>query len=272
MGRRHFNPRPSGQEFKPRTDRKGAGGEVAADIVYGKNPVREILRASSRRIRELLVTKDSERSFDPVLRDLIRAANLPVVVVDPKQLDKLAPGAVHQNVVARVERYRYAEMGEVLRNVPDRAVILILDCVQDPQNFATLCRSALAFGAHAVILPKDRSVAVTAAVCKASSGAVEHLKIAQVVNLARAMEQLKESGFWIYGTTLAPGSVDLDKCSPAAKSAVVLGSEGDGLRALVAKTCDVLIKIPMKTDFDSLNVAQAGTVCLYEFGARGRDG
>lgn len=266
MGRRHFHPR---QTSKPRSDKAVPGADPVADIVYGKNPVREILRASSRRIREILVTKDSERSWDPVLRDAVRAAQIPVSVVDPKQLDKLAPDAVHQNVVARVEPYHYAEMGAVLRGVPERATVLILDCVQDPQNFATLCRSALAFGAHAVILPKDRSVAVTATVCKASSGAVEHLKIAQVVNLVRAMEQLKEAGFWIYGTTLAPGTVDLDKCSPAAKSAVVLGSEGDGLRSLVAKTCDVLIKIPMKTDFDSLNVAQAGTVCLYEFAARG---
>lgn len=269
MGRRYFSPH---QAFKPRQDRNASGSDVAADVIYGKNPIREVLRASSRRINELLVTKESERSLDALLRDAIRAANIPVSVVDPKQLDKLAPGAVHQNVVARIERYRYAEMGEVLKDVPERATVLILDCVQDPQNFATLCRSALAFGAHAVILPKDRSVAVTAAVCKASSGAVEHLNIAQVVNLVRAMEQLKEAGFWIYGTTLAPGSVDLDKCSPAAKSAVVMGSEGDGLRSLVAKTCDVLIKIPMKTDFDSLNVAQAGTVCLYEFAARGTDG
>jgi 23S rRNA (guanosine2251-2'-O)-methyltransferase len=237
------------------------------EIVFGKNPIREILRAKSRKIFEIQLTSEVKKALEgEELGRLVSDAGIRVSLADTNQLNRLAaPGAHHQNIVARVAPYSYASLVDVLAGLSEKALILVLDCIQDPQNFATLCRTALAFGVDAVILPKDRSVMVTGTVCKASSGAVEHLKIAQVTNLARTLEELKEKGFWIYGTSLTGESVSLNEIDPAPKSAIVLGSEGDGLRSLVAKTCDVLVKIPMKADFDSLNVAQAGAICLYEF-------
>lgn len=232
------------------------------DIVYGRNPITEILRSGSRKIFEVYLTNDREQ----VLIQKFKEKKVPVTMVDMQQMDRLVPSGLHQGMAVRAERYRYGTLDEVLaRDQNTRTLILALDCLQDPQNFGTLCRSALAFGVSAVILPRDRSVTVTGAVCKAASGAVEHLRIVQVTNLVRTLEDLKEKGFWIYGTSLAAGAVPLNKSSPAVKSVLVMGSEGDGLRSLVAKTCDVLITIPMQNEFDSLNVAQAGTVCLYEF-------
>lgn len=260
----HFSARRAavpGRNNSPRESKSDG------EIVFGKNPIREILRAKSRKISEIQLTSEAKRALeDDELGHLVAEAGIRISIADTNQLNRLvAPGAHHQNIVARVAPYPYATFSDVLEALSEKALILVLDCVQDPQNFATLCRTALAFGVDAVILPKDRSVTVTGTVCKASSGAVEHLKIAQVTNLARTLEELKRNGFWIYGTSLTDESVSLNEVQPAPKSALVLGSEGDGLRSLVAKTCDVLIKIPMKTDFDSLNVAQAGAICLYEF-------
>lgn len=268
-------PHHHGKKHQPEKPRSYSLSEasraptIADNIVYGKNPIREILRTGSRKIKTLFVTKDSERALNSgELAGAIKLRRIPLSVVDAVRLNRLAPGVVHQNIVAETEAYRYANFSELLENFSSNELVLLLDCVQDPQNFGTLCRSALAFGVSAIVLPRDRSVAVTASVCKASSGAVEHLKIVQVTNLARCMEDLKKDGFWIYGTSLRDNPTPLNRVDPAKKSALVLGSEGDGLRPLVAHTCDMLIKIPMAADFDSLNVAQAGTVCLYEFAAR----
>lgn len=250
-----------------RSSNRPPDAKPVGEIVFGKNPIREILKAGSRKIFEIQMTAETKRGLEgDELERLMTKAGLRINVVDANQLHRLAPaGAHHQNIVARVAPYSYAVLGDVLAGLAEKALLLVLDCVQDPQNFATLCRTALAFGVDAVILPKDRSVTVTGTVCKASSGAVEHLKIAQVTNLARTLEELKAKGFWIYGTSLTDESVLLNEVDPAEKCAIVLGSEGEGLRPLVAKTCDVLVKIPMKVDFDSLNVAQAGAICLYEF-------
>lgn len=263
--------KPKSESFKSRQNPSFHKKETRVDVshvVYGRNPVTELLRAKRRDVLELFATTEALRALGTDFDSLVRAAKIKIQIIDMQRCDKLSGGGVHQGVVARVAPYPYVAFEDVLEACGERALILMLDCVQDPQNFATLCRSALAFGVDAIVLPRDRSVAVTATVCKASSGAVEHLKICQVTNLVRAMEQAKESGFWIYGTSLAGDPVPLNQANPAAKAVLVLGSEGDGLRSLVAKTCDVLIKIPMKVAFDSLNVAQAGTVCLYEFAVR----
>lgn len=235
--------------------------------IYGKNPIVEVLRAKRRDVMELQASEDFLNNPKNVeLVQMAKAANVRITTLSPQAIGKrVGNDVVHQNVIARVGEYPYQTLGHVCAKLKDHELFLALDEVTDPQNFATLCRSALAFGVSAILLPQDRSVGVTAAVCKASAGGIEHAQVAVVVNMARALEELKEKGFWIYGTTLKEGSQALGKFKPAARSVVVMGSEGKGLRPLVEKTCDMLIHIPMQNDFDSLNVAQAGTVCLYEF-------
>lgn len=213
--------------------------KTATEIIYGKNAVAEVVRAGRRKIFE--------------------------IYRDKKELFHLTKTDHHQGVAARVSAFPFSDLEGILNSCGEKALFLALDSIQDPQNFGTLCRSALAFGVDGVFLPKDRSVTVTPAVCKASAGAVEHLKIVQVTNLNSVFQKLKDNGFWIYGTALTNEAVDLPKVDFARRSVLVLGSEEKGLRPLVAKNCDVLIRIPMKGDFDSLNVAQAGTICLYVY-------
>jgi len=238
------------------------------DIIYGKNPVCEALRARRRKVLEILMADDPKRLKDSPIVKLAGAQGVTIKQMDIRELNFLTHDGVHQNVVARVQHYPEYLLNEIFENGAEKNLVLVLDCIQDPQNFGTLCRSALAFGVKEVIVPKDRSAPISSVVCKASAGAVEHLKIISVTNLVRAMEELKKHEYWIYGASLEDRSVSLQKLGPAPKTALVLGSEGKGLRRLVAETCDELVKIPMAGDFDSLNVAQAGSVILYDFGRK----
>jgi 23S rRNA (guanosine2251-2'-O)-methyltransferase len=237
-------------------------------IVYGKNPVFEMLKARRREVFEILGTEES-------LSELQKSMNEAGLNFDPRScqvvkrqdLDDKLRGAVHQGVMAKTAGYPYEGL-ENLRSqmkTKEKSLVLALDSIQDPQNLGALARSALAFGVNAIIIPKDRSAGVNATVVKASAGATEHLKIIQVTNLVQSFSEFKENGYWIYGTHLTESSVDLEKVDPPAKSVLVMGSEGKGLRQLVAKNCDQLVKIPMSSGWDSLNVAQAGTVALYHF-------
>lgn len=238
------------------------------DIVFGRNPVMEVLRAGQRKVHEILIGDGLQEFKETPLWEWARKKGVQVNEANSQHLNHLARDGVHQNIVARVERYPEYSIGQLLEDSAPKKLILALDSIQDPQNFGTLCRSALAFGVKDVIFPKDRSVSLTGTVCKASAGAVEHLKLYQVINLVRTLEEFKKQGYWIYGASLDETSVSLGSVKPAAKSVLVLGSEGKGLRRLVAETCDQLVKIEMAVDFDSLNVAQAGSVMMYEFMTR----
>lgn len=238
------------------------------DIVYGRNPVLEVLRAGRRKVHEILIGDDLSTFKETSLWEWVRKRSVQVNESKTQHLNHLSRDGVHQNIVARVERFPEFNVGQLLEETVSHKLVLALDSIQDPQNFGTLSRSALAFGVKDVIFPKDRSVSLTGTVCKASAGAVEHLKLYQVTNLVRTLEEFKKQGYWIYGASLDAASVPLATVKPAAKSVLVLGSEGKGLRRLVAETCDQLVKIEMAVDFDSLNVAQAGTVMMYEFMTR----
>lgn len=240
---------------------RGLSRTHSSDLIYGKKPLEEILRSGRRRILALYL---NQKNPDAALEQKFRSQGITVHFVTQAELDRLAQGAVHQNAVAGVEKYPYVAPEGILEAASGKNLLLALDCIQDPQNFGTLCRSALAFGVRSIILPRDRSVSVTPAVCKASAGAVEHVQICRVTNLVRALNRLKENGYWIYGASLDKKAKSLPEFKPAPKSVLVLGSEGKGLRELVAKTCDELVRIPMVASFDSLNVAQAGTVLMYD--------
>jgi len=234
------------------------------ETIYGKQPVREALRVG-RRVRRVLVAANARET--PGLRDVLALATtrgVPVLRVDRAQLDRL--GDHHQGVAAEVEPYDYANFSELLyaARAARPPLYLILDTLQDPQNFGSLLRTAAAVGVAGVVMPEHRAVSVTPAVCRASAGAVEHLRIARVTNLARALEQLKAAGVWVVG--LAPGASErYDAIDARGPTAVVVGGEAQGLRRLVREACDFLVVIPMEPTVESLNAAVAGSIVLYEY-------
>ena len=195
---------------------------------------------------------------------LAEAKEVPLQWVERRELDNVHPH--HQGVVAQVGEYRYAAVQDILalaREQREKPFLLILDCLQDVHNFGSLLRTVEVVGAHGVIIPQRRAVGVTAAVRKASAGAVEHLLVARVVNLARTIEGLKGAGLWIIGLDTA-GPQIYDEVDMDIPLALVVGSEGRGLRRLVRETCDLLVKLPMRGQVSSLNAAVAGSIVLYE--------
>ena len=217
-------------------------------IVYGRNAVREALRGP-RTVRTVWATKGAAKEFPKAV---------------PASADQIAARAGsdgHQGVCADVEEYRYADAGELLR-APD-PVLVALDEVTDPQNLGAICRTAECTGATGVILPERRSAEVTPAVCKASAGAVEHLRVAQVRNLADFLADAKAAGCWTYGAA-AGGSTPYRRVDWTGGVVLVRGAEGRGLRPRVAAACDDLVALPMRGRIQSLNVSATAAVLLYE--------
>jgi 23S rRNA (guanosine2251-2'-O)-methyltransferase len=236
------------------------------NIVFGANPVLEKLQASAHEITEILVAETGAGVVRRKIVELAKQQGLRVVMVPAKALDRLTGGYRHQGVVARVESYHYEPFETLLRPLsPDSAPswVLILDGITDPRNFGALLRTAEATGARQVVIAKDRSVKVTPVVIKASAGAAHHVKITQVTNLRRAIEDLKGSGYWVVGLDGQSQQCIYDKNFPR-NLAIVLGGEGKGLRPITARACDFLVSIPMLGNIASLNVAVAGAVLLYE--------
>jgi len=223
-------------------------------IVYGRNAVREALRGP-RAVQAVWCTAGASR--EPWLA----RAHVPSLHISvAEEISRLSGSSDHQGVCAEVAPYMYADAAALLaRRDP---LIVVLDQVQDPQNLGAICRTAECAGADGVVLPERRAVAVTAAVCKASAGAVEHLAIARVRNLADFLADAKATGLWCYGADAASptGYAELDYRGGIA---LVLGSEGRGLRPRVAAVCDALISIPMSGRIESLSVSAAAAVLLY---------
>lgn len=239
-----------------------------SEFLYGRNPVAECLRAGRRKVARLLVAEGSKESG--ALSEITRLAQhrrVPLQRTDRRQLDKLAPGANHQGILAEVGAYPYVEVEVMLAAARERGetpLLLLLDCLQDPQNLGTLLRTAEVVGAHGVILPDRRSASITPAVVSASSGACEHLRIAQVINLAQTMELLKAEDVWIAGLEDTPEAQPVWEADLSGPTALVVGSEGGGIRRLVRETCDFTVRLPMFGQINSLNAAVAGSIALYE--------
>lgn len=191
-----------------------------------------------------------------------RAAGVRVEIQSRDQVEALARSAQHQNIVAEAEEFEYADLDAVVPAEGD-ALVLALDSVQDPHNLGALVRSAECFGATGVIIPQDRAAMVTGAAEKASAGAVARIPIARVVNLTRALEELKERNLWITGLA-GEGTDLLPQVDLTGPTVIVVGSEGTGLRPLIRKTCDRLARIPTLGRTPSLNASVAGAVALYE--------
>jgi 23S rRNA (guanosine2251-2'-O)-methyltransferase len=248
---------------------KPAGGRRQ---VYGVGPVRELLRAG-KPIALLYVAAEraQARGKDPVA-ELVAAAQAAGVTVElrpGRELDRIAgEGANHQGAIALTGELRYVEVGAIVAAAAGAPpLVVVLDGVQDPHNLGAIVRSAYVLGAHGVVIPEHRAAAVTAVVTKASAGATELLPIAQVGNLVRALEELKEAGLWLCAVAAAPGARPLAALDLAGPLALVLGAEGTGVRPLVARTCDLHALIPMGgPGVGSLNVSVAAGIALYEVG------
>jgi len=235
------------------------------EFIYSRNAVYETLRAKRREVFRIQIAEGIQEKGR--LDDILKLAKERRIIVErlPKvRLDKIHEN--HQGIVAEVNAYPYSDVVDILevsRNKNELPFVLILDSLQDPQNFGTLLRTAEAVGVHGVIIPLAHTVEVTPAVVNASSGASEHLRIAKS-NLAQVIDILKEENIWIVGLD-QNGEVLSEKSDRHLRGAVglVVGSEGEGLRELTRKKCDIMLKLPMRGKVESLNAAVAGSVALY---------
>jgi 23S rRNA (guanosine2251-2'-O)-methyltransferase len=238
------------------------------------NPVRERLRAGGEGVAELWLAEGATRGVAfAELERLARAAGAKVREAPRQKLERLAGTDRHQGVVAVVADFRYAELEDLVAAAAASGrppLLVVLDGVEDPHNLGAIIRSAHALGAHGVVIPKDRAVGVTPAAAKASAGAVERCPVARVTNVAKTLEALKDAGVWSIALA-ADGERPIGQVDLRGPIALVLGSEGEGLRPLVRKTCDLSASIPMSGELDSLSVSASAAVALYE-AARQRRG
>jgi 23S rRNA (guanosine2251-2'-O)-methyltransferase len=243
------------------------------DVLYGIGPVLEALRAGRRRVHRLWIAegRGHDRRLEELLR-LARAAGAATSGAARDELTRRAAGGVHQGVVAEAEPLPRVELDTVLAAGRDRpALVVVLDSVQDPQNLGAVVRTAECAGADAVVVPKDRAASLTPAAVKAAEGAAERLPVVEVVNLARALRTMKEAGLWCVGLA-AEGTRAWCEVDYRQPTAIVLGSEGSGLRRIVRETCDHLVAIPLSGRIGSLNVSVAAAVVLYESVRQRREG
>ncbi|MDB5065725.1 MAG: methyltransferase, TrmH family, group 3 [Chloroflexi bacterium] len=239
------------------------------EILYGKNPVLEALRAG-RPARKLVLAAGVRD--EPRLREILEGAaerGIPVEETSRRRLDDIAHTEHHQGIAGYFHARTPLSLDELLARVRPPGLLLVLDGIQDPQNLGALARSADAAGAGGMVLVRDRAAGITPAAAKASAGAVEHLDIAVVTNLAAALTRLREAGYWCVGLD-AGADMRYDRFDYTSPVALVVGAEGEGLRPLTRKRCDALVSLPMLGRVASLNAAAAGAVLLYE-AARQRD-
>jgi 23S rRNA (guanosine2251-2'-O)-methyltransferase len=240
------------------------GGNKLKEWIYGRNAVYETLRAGRRKTYRLKLAQGNQPS--PRLLEIVSLAQkskLPIEEVNRPELDGISDG--HQGVALQVDEYPYSHLGELLQKSQaskSPPFFLILDTLQDPQNLGTLLRTAEAVGVDGVIIPQRRTATVTPAVVNASSGACEHVLIAQH-NLAQAIDEFKKANIWVIGLESGEGSQLLGQLRLDGALALVVGSEGEGMRRLVRESCDGLLRLPMRGQVESLNAAVAGSIALY---------
>jgi 23S rRNA (guanosine2251-2'-O)-methyltransferase len=241
---------------------------MKTELLYGIHSVKEALAAGRREIAEVFVQRDHEAAarLQPVAA-AARAAGVPVREIGAAQLSALCGSAAHQGVAARASLYACGELEEVLEAAGSAASgpFLALDQIVDPHNLGALLRTALCAGVHAVLMPKDRAAPPTPAVSRISAGALEHVRLVQVVNLVRGLETLTSAGRWVVGLDRA-AERSIYQADLSIPLVLVIGGEGKGMRPLVRRTCDLLVAIPQLGPLDSLNASVAAGVALFEIG------
>lgn len=237
-----------------------------SEQIEGRNPVIEALR-SGHELEKLYILKGVEPSGP--LREILgraRELQIPVHPVEAKVLDKMAVTRNHQGVIALAAGWKYATVEEIMERAAasgEPPFVLLLDGIADPQNLGSIIRTSEAAGVHGIIIPQRRAVGLTASVCRASAGAVEHLPVARVTNLNRTMEELKAAGLWFTGADMN-GAVEYHRADLRGPMGLVIGGEGGGLSRLVKEHCDQTVRLPMWGAINSLNAAVAAGILLYE--------
>ena len=246
-----------------------------ADYLYGINPVSEALQGVGRKPLELLVLEGESTDRLAALVSRAKTTGLKTRFLERRELDRLAGHSRHQGVLLLLTPFKYIRFGDLLRdwqNSGDPAFFLLLDGITDPHNFGAILRSAEVAGCRAVIVAKDRSCPVTAVVEKTAAGALSHLSLCQVTNLSRTLEELKGAGIWCYGLAGEEGAQDLFSTDLRGHLALVVGSEGKGLRQNIRNHCDGLLSIPMAGTVNSLNASVAAGIALFEVVRQNRQG
>ena len=239
--------------------------EAPENMLEGRNAVTEALSAG-RTIDKLFVADgDTDRALGRICA-MAKQAGAVVVPTDRRKLDYMSATGAHQGVIAMVAAHDYASIDDILKKAQDAGeppLIVICDELSDPHNLGAIIRTAECAGAHGIIIPKRRSVGLTAVVGKASAGALEYMPVARVSNITAAIDTLKKAGVWVYGTA-AEGSTTLYKADLKGAAAIVIGNEGQGMSRLVSDSCDFKVSIPMKGSISSLNASAAAAIMLYE--------
>ena len=249
--------------FRPR--REEVREDVSEGQLEGRNALTEALRSGRTVDKVFIAAGETDKGLQRLAAQA-KEAGAVVVPVDRRKLDQMSVTHAHQGVIALTAAKEYASIDDILQNAADRGeapLIVICDELTDPHNLGAIIRSAECAGAHGVIIPKRRSVGLTAVVAKSSAGAVEYMPVARVTNINAAMDELKSRGVWIFGTA-AEGSIPMYQADLTGAAAIVIGSEGDGMSRLVQKNCDVTVHIPMKGHINSLNASAAASILLYE--------
>jgi len=248
--------------------RRPAKPEPAQEIegqLEGRNALTEALKSGRTIDKVFIAAGETDRALQRLAAQA-KEAGAVVVPVDRRKLDAMSVTKAHQGVITLAAAHEYFTLDDILQEAADRGespLIVICDELTDPHNLGAIIRSAECAGAHGVIIPKRRSVGLTAVVAKASAGAVEYMKVARVTNINSAITELKEKGVWIFGTA-AEGSIPMYKADLTGPAAIVIGNEGVGMSQLVRKNCDVMVHIPMKGNISSLNASAAASILLYE--------
>ncbi|MBU3571627.1 23S rRNA (guanosine(2251)-2'-O)-methyltransferase RlmB [Priestia aryabhattai] len=234
------------------------------EFIIGRNPVLEALK-SGRDINKLWVAEGSQGGSMGQITQLAKRNGVLVQFVPKKKIEQMVDG-IHQGVAAQVAAYQYAELDDLFNLAKKRnesPFFLLLDELEDPHNLGSIMRTADAVGAHGIIIPKRRSVGLTATVAKASTGAIEHIPVARVTNLSRTIDELKDRGVWIVGTD-AKESDDYRNLDGGMPLTLVIGSEGKGMSRLIREKCDFLVQLPMVGHVTSLNASVAASLLMYE--------
>ena len=241
---------------------------TGGEWLYGRRPVVEALRAGRRSFSEMILPPPDKNEADEIasLRRAARDRGIVVRTEDRKRLDLLTRGGHHQGVALKTTGYPYVAFEDILEEVRENenATVVVLDHLEDPQNVGSVLRTACAIGVTGVILPEDRGCGVTPAAVRASAGASEYLKVAHVVNLVRAMKQLKDAGMWMTGLDWGEDAKNYTDIDFRGKCGLVVGAEGSGISRLVRETCDFIAVLPMVGEIESLNAGVAAAVCMYE--------
>ena len=256
------------RRFDGKREPRAAAPEVQEEDetrLEGRNALTEALRAGRTIDKVFIADGDTDKALQR-LAAMAKEAGAVIVPVDRRKLDMMSTTHAHQGIIAQAAAHEYATIDDILEEAASRGqapLIVICDELSDPHNLGAIMRSAECAGAHGVIIPKRRSVGLTATVAKASAGAVEYMKVARVTNINNAIHELKEKGVWIFGAA-GEGSVPMYRADLTGPAAIVIGNEGDGLSQLVRKNCDMLVSIPMSGRISSLNASAAASILLYE--------